>query len=44
MQCLTLSPSKCSPLNCGLNSLAVKPALEKHLSEEAEIAGMQRHF
>ena len=28
--------------SCILNSLTVKPALEKHLSEEADGAGMQR--
>ena len=39
---MTLSASKCSPLSCILNSLAVKPALEKHFSEEADGAGMQR--
>ena len=39
---MTLSASKCSPLGCILNSLTVKPALEKHLSEEADGAGMQR--
>ena len=44
MQCMTLSASKCSPLICVLNSLLVKPALEKHLSEEADVAGMQRYF
>ena len=38
---MTLSASKCSPLICILNSLTVKPALEKHLSEEADDAGMQ---
>ena len=42
MQCMTLSVSKCSPRSCILNSLTVKPALEKHLSEEADGAGMQR--
>ena len=41
---MTLSASKCSPLtgSCILNSLTVKPALEKHLSEEADGAEMQR--
>ena len=39
---MTLSASKCSPLGCILNLLTVKPALEKHLSEEADGAGMQR--
>ena len=40
---MTLS-AKCSPRSCVLNSLRVKPALEKHLSEEADVAGMQRYF
>ena len=39
---MTLSASKCSPFNGILNSPAVKPALEKHLSEEADGAEMQR--
>ena len=39
---MTLSPSECSPLGYILNSLTVMPALEKHLSEEADGAGMQR--
>ena len=39
---MTLSASKCSPLSCILNSLTVKSALEKHLSEEADGAGMKR--
>ena len=39
---MILSASKCSPLSCILNSLTVKPALAKHLSEEADGAGMQR--
>ena len=39
---MTLSSSKCLPLKCILNSLTVKPALEKHLSEEADGAEMQR--
>ena len=39
---MTLSASKCSPLSCVLNSLTVKPALEKHLSKEADGAEMQR--
>ena len=39
---MTLSASQCSPLSCILNSLTVKPALEKHLSEEAEGAEMQK--
>ena len=39
---MTLSASKCSPLSSILNSLTVKPALEKHLLEEADGAGMQR--
>ena len=42
MQCITLSASNCSPLRCILNLLTVKPALEKHLLEEADGAGMQR--
>ena len=33
---MTLSASKCSPLSCIFNSLTVKPALENHLSEEAD--------
>ena len=32
----------CSQLSCNLNSLTIKPALEKHLSVEADGAGMQR--
>ena len=39
---MTLSASKCSSLSCTLNSRTVKPALEKHLSEEADGAEMQR--
>ena len=39
---MTLSASKCSLFSCILNLLPVKPALEKHLSEEADGAGMQR--
>ena len=39
---MILSASKCSPLSYILNSLTVKPALEKHLSEEADGAEMQR--
>ena len=39
---MTLSASKCSPLSCILNSLTVKPALEKHLSEKADGAQMQK--
>ena len=39
---MTLSASKRSPLGRILNSLTVKPALEKHLSEEADGARMQR--
>ena len=39
---MTLSAFKCPPLSCILNSLSVKPALEKHLSEEADGAEMQR--
>ena len=39
---MTLSASKCSPLICILNSLTVKPALEKHLPDEADGAGMQK--
>ena len=39
---MPLSASKCSPLSCILNSLAVKPALEKHLLEEAGGAETQR--
>ena len=39
---MTLSAFKCSPLTCILNSLTVKSALEKHLSEEADGAEMQR--
>ena len=38
---MTLSASKRSPLSCVLNSLTVKPALEKHVSEEADV---QRSF
>ena len=38
---MTLSASKCSPRSCILNSLTVKPTLEKHLSEEVDGAGMQ---
>ena len=38
---MTLSASKCSALSCILSSLTVKSALEKHLSEEADGAGMQ---
>ena len=39
---MTLSASKYLPQRCILNSLTVKPALEKHLSEEPDGAGMQR--
>ena len=39
---MILSASKCSPLSYILRSLIVKPALEKHLSEEADGAEMQR--
>ena len=39
---MTLSASKYSPLSCILNSLTVKPALDKHLSEKADGAEMQR--
>ena len=39
---MTLSASKCLPLTCILNLLKVKPALEKHLSEEADGTEMQR--
>ena len=39
---MKLSAFKCSPLSCIPYSLTVKPALEKHLSEEADGAGMQR--
>ena len=39
---MTLSASKCSPRSCIFNSLTVKAALEKHLSEEADGAQMQR--
>ena len=39
---MTLSASKCSPRSCILNLLTVKPALKKHLLEEADGAGMQR--
>ena len=39
---MTLSVSKCSQFSCILNSLTVKPALEKHISEEDDGAGMQR--
>ena len=42
MQCMTLSAFECSPLTCILNSLTVKSALEKHLSEEADGAEMQK--
>ena len=38
---MTSSASKCLPLGCILNLLKVKPALEKHLSEEADGVGMQ---
>ena len=41
---MTLSASKCSPLSCGFNSLTIKPELQKHFSEEAEVAGMQKYF
>ena len=41
---MALSASKCSPLGCGFNSLTIKPELQKHFSEEAEVAGMQRYF
>ena len=41
---MTLSASKCSPHGCVLNLLTVKPALEKRVSEEADVAGMQRYF
>ena len=51
MQCMKLNnfqaamiSSKRSPLSCVLNLLTVKPALEKQLSEEAGVAGMQNHF
>ena len=39
---MTLSASKCSSLSYTLNSRTVKPALEKHLLEEANGAEMQR--
>ena len=39
---MTLSAFKCSPLSCILNSLTVKPAVEKYLLEEADVAEMQR--
>ena len=41
---MTLSATKSSPLSCALNLLTVKPALEKHLLEEADVAEMQRYF
>ena len=41
---MTLSASKFLPLTCVFNLLTVKPELEKHLSEEADVAGMQRYF
>ena len=41
---MALNAFKCSPLSCILNSLTVKPALEKHLSEEADVAELQRYF
>ena len=31
---MTLSASKCLPLSCILNSLTVKPAMKKHLSND----------
>ena len=39
---MTLSASKCSPLSYILRSLTVGPALENHLSEEADGTEMQR--
>ena len=41
---MTLSASKYLPLSCVLNSLTVKPALEKHLLEEADATGMQTYL
>ena len=41
---MTLSDSKCSPLSCVLNLLTVKPALEKHHLEEADVAGLQMYL
>ena len=38
---MTLSACKSSPLSCVLNLLTIKPALEKHLSEEADVSEMQ---
>ena len=39
---MTLIAFKCSPLTCILNSLTVESAVERHLSEEADGAEMQR--
>ena len=41
---MALSVSKSLPLSYILNSVTVKPALEKHVSEEADVAEMQRYF
>ena len=41
---MTLSASKCSPQSHVLILLIVKSAQEKHLSEEADVAGMQMYF
>ena len=41
---MTLRASRCSPVSCILNLLTVKPAVEKHLLEEADVAGMQKYF
>ena len=41
---MTLSAAKCLPRSCVLNWLTVKSALEKHLSQELDVAEMQRYF
>ena len=41
---MALSVYKSLPLSYVLNSVTVKSAQEKHVSEEADVAGMQRYF
>ena len=40
----THSVSNCLPVKRDRNSVAVNPALEKDLSDEADVAGIQRYF
>ena len=44
LQCRTLRHSTWLPVRRDLNFEVVRPALEKHRSDEADVAGMHKYF